>query len=96
LAQRSLFGRVFLALAILSAANVAIAVFFALYLQVGYFSEKSIARIISDLAFVEGSTSLFVGAILAFFRPSVSRLAKVLMVVGVSMIVISVGFGAFA
>ena len=88
--------RVLLALAILLAANVAIGVCFGLFLPVGYFSGKSVFRIISDLAFIEGATLFFVGALSAFYGSRVSSRAKLLMVIGASMLGICVGFGAFA
>ena len=96
LIQRLFIERVLLALAILSAANVVIGIFFGLFFPVGYFSGKSVPRIISDLAFIEGATFFFAGALSAFYGSSVSLRAKTLMVIGASMFGISVGFGAFA
>lgn len=96
LVDRLWVERVLLALAILLAANVAIGIFFGLFFPVGYFSDKSVPRIISDLSFVEGATFFFVGAISAFYGSTVSLRAKLLMVIGALMFVICVGFGAFA
>jgi hypothetical protein len=87
---------ILLALAILSAANVVIGITFGLFFPEGYFSEKSIPRIISDLAFFEGATLFFAGALLAYFHSPVSLRAKALMIIGASMFGISVGFGALA
>ena len=83
-------------LAILSAVNVVIGIFFGLFFPVGYFSGKSVSRIVSDLAFIEGAAFFFTGALSAFFGSSVSLRAKALMIIGASMFGISVGFGAFA
>ena len=94
--DRLFIERVLLALTILSAANVAISIFFGLFFPVGYFSDKSVPRIISDLAFVEGATFFFAGALSAFYGSHVSLRAKALMVIGACMFGISVGFGAFA
>ena len=88
--------RVLLALAILLAANVAIGIFFGVFFPVGYFADKSVPRIISDLAFVEGATFFFAGALSAFYGSRVSLRAKFLMVVGALLLGICVGFGAFA
>jgi len=96
LIDRLFVERVLLVLAILSAANLAIGISFGLFFPVGYFSDKSVPRIISDLAFVEGATLFLAGALMAFYGPSVSLRAKLLMVIGASMFGISVGFGAFA
>ena len=88
--------RLLLALAILLAANAVIGIFFGVFFPVGYFSGKSVPRIISDLAFVEGATFFFAGALSAFYGSRVSLRAKLLMVIGASMFGICVGFGAFA
>jgi hypothetical protein len=96
LVDRLWVERVLLALAMLLAANVAISIFFGLFFPVGYFSDKSVPRIISDLAFVEGATFFFAGALSAFYGSRISLRAKLLMVVGASMFGISVGLGAFA
>jgi hypothetical protein len=96
LVDRLWVERVLLSLAILSAANAAIGIFFGLFFPVGYFSEKSVPRIISDLAFVEGATFFLAGALSAFYGSRVSLRAKLLMVIGASMLGICVGFGAFA
>lgn len=94
--HRFLVERVLLALAILSAANVVIGISFGLFFPKGYFSEKSVPRIISDLAFLEGATLFFAGALIAYSHSPVSLRAKALMLIGASMFGISVGFGAFA
>jgi hypothetical protein len=89
----TLVGRFLLAMSILSIADVSIGVFFGLFFPVGYFSQKSIARIASDLAFVEGSVIFFVGAILAFYRSTLSSSVKALMIIGATTIGLSIVFG---
>jgi hypothetical protein len=86
----------FLVLAVLTIADVAAGVLFGLLLPVGYFSGKSITRIVSDIAFVEGAFIFFAGALLAFFHSPISWHAKVLMVVGAAMVGLSVVFGVFS
>jgi predicted membrane protein len=93
--QRIFVEKILLALAILSAVNVIIGIFFGLFFPVGYFSGKSIPRIVSDLAFVEGATVFFGGALSAFYGSPVSERAKALLVIGALMLGISVAFGAF-
>jgi hypothetical protein len=93
LGLHTLFGRLFLAMSILSIADVFLGVLFAQFFPVGYFSQKSITRIASDLAFVEGAVFFFVGALVAFFRSRLSSALKALMIIGVAMIGLSVVFG---
>jgi hypothetical protein len=59
----------------------------------GYFSQKSVPRIISDLAFVEGASSFFVGALLAFFFSNLNLRVAALIIIGAALIGISVVFG---
>ena len=87
------FGRLVLVVSVLSIADVSVSAFFGLLFPIGYFSQKSIARIASDLAFVEGAVFFFAGALLAFFRSSFSSPAKSLMIIGGAMIGLSVVFG---
>jgi hypothetical protein len=96
LVDRLSVERLLLALAILLAANAVIGIFFGVFFPVGYFSGKSVPRIISDLAFVEGATLFFAGALSAFYGSRVSLRSKLLMVIGALMFGICVGFGAFA
>ena len=86
----------FLVLAVLSIVDVVAGVLFGLFLPVGYFSGKSIIRIVSDIAFVEGALIFFAGALLAFFYSNLSWHVKVLMVVGAAMMGLSVVFGVFS
>jgi hypothetical protein len=92
----ALFGRILLVTAVLSISDVSIGILAYAGFPVGYFSQKSIARIASDLAFVEGAVIFFVGALMAFFRSSFSSNVKVLMIVGAAMIGLSVVFGILA
>jgi endonuclease V-like protein UPF0215 family len=87
---------VLLPTAVLLAADVVAGVFFGLFFQEGYFSGKSITRIVSDLAFVEGAVVFFAGALLAFFHSSLSLRVKALMVLGAAMVGLSVVFGVFS
>jgi len=89
--------------------DVCIGVFFGLFLSwmplnpysmalfsavpIGYFSHKSFTRIASDLAFLEGALMFFAGALMAFYRSSLSSTTKVLMIIGAAMIGLSVVFG---
>jgi CHASE2 domain-containing sensor protein len=67
--------------------------FFGIFFPVGYFSQKTITRIASDLAFVEGAVIFFAGALIAFYRLSISSPVKILMTIGAAMIGLSVVFG---
>jgi len=91
--RNTFFGRVFLVMSVLSIANVVIGVFFGLFFPLGYFSQKSITRIASDLAFFEGAVIFFAGALMAFFHSSLSSTVKALMIIGAAMIGLSVVFG---
>jgi len=95
-AQKAFVKKLLLILVVLLTANIAVASFFGILFPVGYFSGKSVPRIISDLMFVEGAALFFLGAILAFSYSRVSLNMKTLMILGASMIGISMGFGAFA
>jgi len=90
-----IFKRVLLISVILLVIDVFIGVLSSLFHDVGFFSQKSSARVASDLAFLEGAVILLVGAVAAFFsfKPSLREMA--LMLIGVVMIVISVVFGMF-
>lgn len=94
--QKAFIKRLLLLLAVSLVANIVLASFFGILFPVGYFSDKSVPRIISDLMFVEGASLFFLGAILAFSYSRVSLHMKTLMILGASMIGISIGFGAFA
>lgn len=89
------FGRVLLAMAVLSIADVVVGVLFGLFFPIGYFSGKSIARIVSDLAFVEGAVIFFAATLLAFLYSSLSLRVIALMVIGAAMVGLSVVFGMF-
>jgi len=65
-------------------------------IPIEYFSHKSSMRIASDLAFIEGAAIFFVGAIMAFYRSTLSSTAKALMIIGIATIGLSVLFGIFA
>ena len=96
-------------MSILSLADFLIGVFFGLFLpwlplnpysiallstiSIDYFSHKSSLRIASDLAFIEGATVFFVGALMAFYRSSFSLNVKALIIIGIAMIGLSVVFG---
>lgn len=96
LVQRWFIERVLVVLVIFLGADFFMGVLFGFFFSIGYFSEKSILRIVSDLGFIEGAVVFFVGALLAFFRSQVSVRAKVSMIVGALMIGASIGFGVFA
>jgi CHASE2 domain-containing sensor protein len=80
-------------ISVLSIADVLIGVFFDLFFPVGYFAQKSVARIASDLSFFEGAVIFFAGAIMAFLHAHVSSTAKVLLITGATMIGLAVCFG---
>jgi hypothetical protein len=63
---------------------------------IGYFSDKSFSRIVSDLAFIEGAMIFFAGALMAFYRSSFSSMTKILMIIGTAMIGLSVVFGVLS
>jgi len=88
--------RIILAVTLLSLADVTSGVFFGLFFPMGYFSDKSITRIASDLAFVEGAATFFAGALFAFFYSNISSRVVVLMVTGAAMMGLSVLFGVFS
>jgi hypothetical protein len=94
--QRAFLIRVLLILAVLLAANTILSIFFGLLFPIGYFSDKSVPRMISDLTFVEGAAIFFLGALLAFHHSKVNLRVKALIVIGASMIAASVGFGMVA
>jgi hypothetical protein len=80
-------------ISVLSIADVVTGVLFGLFFSVGYFAEKSVTRIASDLSFVEGAVIFFVGAIMAFFHANISSNAKALMIIGAAMMGLAVYFG---
>jgi hypothetical protein len=88
--------RVLSVMAVLLLVDIVAGVFFGLFFQIGYFSGKSIVRIVSDFAFIEGAVVFFAGAVLAFFGSSFSWRIKALMVLGASMVGLSVVFGVFS
>jgi len=94
--QRAFLKRVLLILGVLLTVNMILSLLFDALFPTGYFSNKSVPRIMSDLAFIEGATVFFLGALLAFSYSNVTLRVKTLMVIGALMIAISVGFGAFA
>ncbi len=77
---------------ILSISDVLLGLF-GVYVSVGYFSGKTITRIASDLAFLEGAVVFCAGSVMAFYRSRLSSRYLIPMIVGVSMIAISVVFG---
>lgn len=94
--RRTFITRVLSVLAILLTTNVVLGVVFGLFFPIGYFAEKSVSRIVSDLTFIEGAAIFFAGAILAFSYSRIGSRVKALMIVGASMIVVSIGVGTFA
>ena len=93
LGRHIFFERLFLFTSVLSIMNVLMGVFFGLFFPAGYFAQKSVARIASDLSFIEGAVIFFFGAIMAFFHAHVSSNAKALMIIGAAMIGLAVYFG---
>jgi len=93
LGLHTLFVRLILVLSVLSIADLSVGFIAFARFPVGYFSQKSMARIASDLAFVEGAVIFFAGALLAFFRSTLSSSVKALMIIGAAMIGLSVVFG---
>ena len=107
-----LLRRILLLVSILAFVDLCIGVFFGLFVswmtlnpysiglfsavQIGYFSNKSFTRIASDLAFIEGAMIFFAGALMAFYRSSLSSVIKALMIIGAAMIGLSVVFGILA
>lgn len=83
-------------MAVLSIVDVVVGVFFWVFFPTGYFSGKLIPRIVSDLTFVEGAAIFFVGGLLAFFHSNLSPRARALLVVGASMVGLSVLFGVLS
>jgi len=81
-------------IAVLSIADLILAFSFGMYFHVGYFADKTIFRIASDLAFIEGALVFCAGAFLAFLRASVSAISVILMITGGAMLGLSVLFGA--
>lgn len=96
LIQPALVKTVLVALGILSAVDAAIGALFILFFPVGFFADKTFIRVISDLAFVEGAGIFLVGALFAFLSSNITKRIVALMIVGVSMIGISVVLGAFS
>jgi len=94
--QRAFLKRVLLILGVLLTVNMILSLLAGALFPIGYFSNKSVPRIMSDLAFIEGAAVFFLGALFAFSYSNVTLRVKTLIVIGASMIAISVGFGAFA
>jgi hypothetical protein len=94
--RRINFRIIILTMTVLSMANVTAGVFFGRFFPVGYFSDKSISRIASDLAFVEGAVIFFAGAVLTFFRSNISPRVIALMIIGAAMVGLSVLLGVFS
>ena len=80
-------------MSVLSVADMLIGVFLGMFLPIGYFAQKSVMRIASDLSFVEGAVIFLAGALLAFFRSTLTSPVKVLIIAGAAMIGLSVVFG---
>ena len=78
----------------LTLADLVISVSFGLYFPEGYFSDKTIFRIASDVAFLEGAVVFCVGALHAFLRSSIAPISVILMLTGGAMFGLSVVFGA--
>lgn len=94
--RHTLLRRVILAMGVLLIADAVASAFIELFFPTGYFSGKSIPRIVSDLAFVEGAAIFFVGGLLAFFHSNLSPRAITLLIVGASMVGLSVLFGVLS
>jgi polyferredoxin len=94
--RHPLLRRLLLVIAILLIVDASLGAFLELTSPIGYFSGKSVARIVSDLAFVEGATFFFAGTLLAFMRSNLSSSNKALLVIGASLLGLSVVFGLFS
>jgi hypothetical protein len=108
----ALLRRILLLISILAVVDLCIGIFFGLFVSwmplnpysiglfsvvpIGYFSNKSFTRIASDLAFFEGAAIFFAGALLAFYRSSLSSTTKILMIIGAAMIGLSIFFGVLS
>jgi predicted membrane protein len=88
--------RIILAIAVLSIIDVVAGAFFWVFYPTGYFSGKSLPRIVSDLTFIEGAAIFFAGGLLAFFNSNLSPRAIALLVVGASTMGLSVLFGVLS
>lgn len=93
LGWHTFLGVALLVMTVLCVADVIIGAFFMLFFPIGYFSGKSMVRIASDLAFLEGAVIFFLGALMAFVRSIISSKVKALVVVGAAMVGFSVIFG---
>lgn len=87
--------KLLLVVGFLSLVNFFLGWFFSTFVNFGYFYSKSLLRIVSDLAFVEGAFIFFVGAALTFFYVDLSFRNVFLMVIGVIMFFLSILFGSF-
>lgn len=94
LIHSTLLRNVILALAALSCADALLGLLSTLFFPVGFFANKTMPRIASDLAFLEGATIFLSGAVLAFMNNKLSLNAKTLMIVGPAMIGVSLLLGA--
>ena len=88
--------RIFLVLAVLSIVDVFVGVSSGFFHNVEFFSEKSSARIVSDLAFIEGAFVFIIRALFALVYSSFKLREIALMIIGAAMIGMSVVFGIFA
>jgi len=91
-----LFRRIILALIVLLIVNVVAGAFFWVFFPTGYFTGKSLLRIVSDLTFIEGAAIFFLGGLLAFYNSNVSPRAIAMLVIGASTMGLSVLFGVFS
>lgn len=87
--------KLLLVVGVLSLVNFFLGLIFSFFVNFGYFYNKSLLRIVSDLAFVEGAFIFFVGAVLTFFYVDLSFRNVFLMFVGVIMFCLSIFFGLF-
>jgi hypothetical protein len=87
--------RLLLTSAILLVVDISIGALSGLFHNVKFFSQKSGARVASDLAFLEGAVILFVGAVAAFFSSKPGLREMALIIIGVVMFGMSVVFGMF-
>jgi hypothetical protein len=91
--SHTFIGNIAVSLTVLSIVDLVAGVFSVLFFPIGYFAGKSVTRIASDLAFVEGALLFFVGALMAFIHSHRTSRMKALMIVGAAMFMVSVVFG---
>jgi hypothetical protein len=94
-AKSAIFRRVVLTIAILTIIDVAVGGLSDLLQSINLFYGKSSLTIASDLAFTEGAVAFFIGSLLALLSSGLKLREKAMMIIGVSMIGISVVFGIF-